>query len=187
MGTTETQKDDIERRRLQYYDAAKVEITKGDPVKDFHLQGNVTGHDGYTFRAKVYDVGSEHGIDGGRISKLQIHRDGKEVANYDRGWSTKPGLFDGRTKAALSDVKAAFGKDVPEQIRSQSAQEYQARPVKEEQQEDRPARGSNPMGFFADKKASPAPMSSKDWTTGGPARHTSAPRADRTDDNDHSR
>lgn len=185
MGTTET-KDEIERRRLHYYDAAKVEITKGDPIKDFHLQGNVTGHDGYTFRAKVYDVGSEHGIDGGRISKLQIHRDGKEVANYDRGWSTKPGLFDARTKAALSDVKTAFGKDVPEQISRQSAQEHEARPVKEEQ-DARPARGSNPMGFFTDKKASPAPTSRTDWTTSGPARHTSAPRADRTNDNDHSR
>ena len=36
---------------------------------------------------KQYDKGSEWGIDGGRISKLMLKRDGKIVCNYDRGWS----------------------------------------------------------------------------------------------------
>ena len=35
---------------------------------------------------KQYDKGSEWGIDGGRISKLMLKRDGKIVCNYDRGW-----------------------------------------------------------------------------------------------------
>ena len=40
----------------------------------------------YEYCIKQYDEGSEFGINGGRISKLNIRVNGKEVANYDRGW-----------------------------------------------------------------------------------------------------
>ena len=39
---------------------------------------------------KVYDEGSQYGIEGGKISKLMLKRDGKTVCNYDRGWDVKP-------------------------------------------------------------------------------------------------
>lgn len=39
---------------------------------------------------KVYDTGSQYGIEGGRISKLMLKRDGKTVCNYDRGWDVHP-------------------------------------------------------------------------------------------------
>lgn len=39
---------------------------------------------------KQWDVGSEFGIEGGRISKLTIKRNGVAVVNYDRGWDIKP-------------------------------------------------------------------------------------------------
>ena len=38
---------------------------------------------------KQYDEGSEFGIDGGRISKLTLKRNGAVVANYDRGWDVE--------------------------------------------------------------------------------------------------
>ncbi|GHV11321.1 hypothetical protein FACS1894219_02280 [Clostridia bacterium] len=48
----------------------------------------------FSFEAKVYDKGSKHGIDNGRVSKLSIHNSlGASrtcVANYDRDWDTKP-------------------------------------------------------------------------------------------------
>ena len=59
----------------------------------------VTGSCGdYRFSAKVYDIGSKYGINGGRVSKLEIRRVEKNrgnqkktvVANYDRGWDIKP-------------------------------------------------------------------------------------------------
>ena len=51
----------------------------------------VTGEiDGYDYDVKVYDQPSKHGIDGGRISKLTIRKDGDLVANYDRGWDIEP-------------------------------------------------------------------------------------------------
>lgn len=40
--------------------------------------------------AKVYDEGSEYGINEGRISKLRITIDGETVVNYDRGWDVEP-------------------------------------------------------------------------------------------------
>ena len=41
--------------------------------------------DGYTYYAKVYEEGSEYGIKNGRISKLEIRKDGTILYNYDRG------------------------------------------------------------------------------------------------------
>ena len=52
----------------------------------------------YHYWAKVYDVGSQYGIDGGRISKLMIKRNGETVCNYDRGWDVKP--VDAETQVA---------------------------------------------------------------------------------------
>lgn len=44
----------------------------------------------YHYEAKVFDECSDYGINKGRISKLHITRDGKDVVNYDRGWDIKP-------------------------------------------------------------------------------------------------
>ena len=50
--------------------------------------------DRFVFQAKVYDEGSQYGINGGRTSKLWIaQKNGaqlNEIANYDRGWDHKP-------------------------------------------------------------------------------------------------
>ena len=42
------------------------------------------------FVIKVFEEGSDFGINGGRISKLQIRIGSKISANYDRGWDKKP-------------------------------------------------------------------------------------------------
>ena len=54
-------------------------------------EGSIKVH-GSIFRywLKVYEDGSEWGIDGGKVSKLMLKRDGMIVANYDRGWDIKP-------------------------------------------------------------------------------------------------
>jgi hypothetical protein len=44
----------------------------------------------YHYEIKVYEEPSEYGIAGGKISKLLIKQDGKEVASYDRGWDKEP-------------------------------------------------------------------------------------------------
>ena len=48
---------------------------------------------------KQFDEGSEWGIDGGRISKLMLKRNGKVVYNYDRGEDVAP--VDKNTALAL--------------------------------------------------------------------------------------
>ena len=42
------------------------------------------------YYAKVYDTGSKYGINGGKISKLEIRIDDQNVCHYDRGWDVKP-------------------------------------------------------------------------------------------------
>lgn len=71
------------------------EGTIGIPFKD---GGNKIAH----YWAKVYDEGSEFGIDEGRISKLTIKIDGKTVVNYDRGWDIEPDENDRATMIAYS-------------------------------------------------------------------------------------
>lgn len=44
----------------------------------------------YHYWIKQWDECSKFGIEGGRISKLTIRRNGVEVVNYDRGWDIKP-------------------------------------------------------------------------------------------------
>ena len=42
------------------------------------------------FQVKHYSVGSEFGIDGGKISKLAMTINGKMIAHYERGWDIRP-------------------------------------------------------------------------------------------------
>ena len=39
----------------------------------------------YEYWVKHFEEGSDYGINEGRISKLTIRKDGKEIYNYDRG------------------------------------------------------------------------------------------------------
>lgn len=69
-------------------------------------EGGIAIHDRvYKYWVKNFDRPSQYGIEGGRISKLEIRRDGIVVANYDRGWDVEP--VDADTEIAL----AIFMKD----------------------------------------------------------------------------
>ncbi|MBE6094536.1 MAG: hypothetical protein E7199_03565 [Schwartzia succinivorans] len=57
--------------------------------------------DGYEFKVKKFPEASSFGINGGRISKLWIAKDGMEAACYERGWLTKP---------TTKDAKAVYNK-----------------------------------------------------------------------------
>ena len=39
---------------------------------------------------KHFEEASVYGIEEGRISKLMLKRDGRIIANYDRGWDVEP-------------------------------------------------------------------------------------------------
>lgn len=55
---------------------------------------------GYRFQAKIFDEGSEYGINGGRVSKLCVWDEelrakkqgiwSATIVNFDRGWDIKP-------------------------------------------------------------------------------------------------
>ena len=44
----------------------------------------------FKYWVKHFDEGSKYGIDDGKISKLEIKRDGEYVVHYDRGWDIYP-------------------------------------------------------------------------------------------------
>lgn len=48
--------------------------------------------EGYTFSAKLFNAGGCYGINGGRVTKLQIRdKDRRLVVNYETGWDVRPG------------------------------------------------------------------------------------------------
>lgn len=67
-----------------------IQITKGDPAQDLHLGGHIQSMDGYSFSVKAYDQPSQFGINGGRVSKLEIKDHGRPVVSYERGWDIMP-------------------------------------------------------------------------------------------------
>ena len=44
----------------------------------------------FRFSAKVYGAPSKYGINGGRVSKLEIKKGTMPVVNYQRGWDIRP-------------------------------------------------------------------------------------------------
>ena len=58
--------------------------------------------------AKVYEEGSEYGINEGRISKLEVKVDGKTIIRYDRGWDIEPEEDDEVAKIALAIILNSY-------------------------------------------------------------------------------
>ena len=65
---------------------------------------------GAQYEAKVFPCGSQFGIDGGRISKLHVVKDGRCIINYDRGWDIEPATDDAR------DILRAILARYPEEV-----------------------------------------------------------------------
>ena len=51
----------------------------------FHIEDSTV-----SFWVKHFEEGSRFGIDGGRISKLQLQLSGNDVCLYERGWGLMP-------------------------------------------------------------------------------------------------
>ena len=45
---------------------------------------------GFEYSIKTYDSPSDYGINCGKISKLDIRKNGEILAGYDRGWYIEP-------------------------------------------------------------------------------------------------
>ena len=68
-------------------------------------EGSLKIHDSiFHYWMKQYDESSQFGIEGGRISKLTLKRNGTIVCNYDRGWDIEPADLD--TQLALVSLRA---------------------------------------------------------------------------------
>ena len=70
-------------------------------------QGSIkVGGSTISYWVKSFEEGSQFGIDNGRISKLMLKRDGRVIANYDRGWDIMP--IDSEAEAALAELIKKF-------------------------------------------------------------------------------
>ena len=69
-------------------DNLTAKITQDTREWDHYVKGRI--NDNIKFYAKVFDEGSVHGIAKGRVSKLDIRKDGVIITNYDRGWDVRP-------------------------------------------------------------------------------------------------
>ncbi len=66
----------------------KAEFTSFNSDSNW-VEGTV---DKYQFQAKLFDIGSNHGINNGRVSKLTIwnEKSNVHIVHYSRGWDIKP-------------------------------------------------------------------------------------------------
>ena len=82
-----------------------IEFTRGDPNEGGWIDGRIKNMEGYNFRAKVLDLPSQNGIEGGKIEKLLVRNGSYPVVFYDRGWGAKPEtLKDWKTVDKIRDV-----------------------------------------------------------------------------------
>jgi hypothetical protein len=110
-------------------DLSKVVITSGDPLTGNYVEGHLRSDPSYWFEATVYPVGSQYGIEGGRISRLYLRFIGTDPADnddvgYDRGWKNEPPE---RHRAAIEELSRAF----PEPTTSQHGAHLTAQVRKE--------------------------------------------------------
>ncbi|MCL1964934.1 MAG: hypothetical protein FWF69_07720 [Firmicutes bacterium] len=70
--------------------------------------GSTTSNTIYQYWAKVYETGSEHGINQGKVSKLTIRKVGetRDLYNYDRGLDV--GCANDEVRAVLSIILAKY-------------------------------------------------------------------------------
>lgn len=66
----------------------------------------VVGGSNISYWVKSFEEGSQFGIDKGRISKLMLKRDGRVIANYDRGWDIMP--IDSEAETALAELMKKY-------------------------------------------------------------------------------
>lgn len=80
-----------ETRFLPQYEEGDLAHDHGIEVgSNLFTEGRILSMPGYSFEAKLYDEPSHYGIGEGKISKLDLRKDGALVARYDRGWDLEP-------------------------------------------------------------------------------------------------
>ncbi|GAB5470393.1 MAG: hypothetical protein Kilf2KO_34230 [Rhodospirillales bacterium] len=97
-----------EKDRAPLIDAEKVTITEGNPETDLGLGGTVNAYPGYSFTGKIFDVGSEFGLENGRISKLTVAKEGEAQFSYQRGWPENEPAFTDEQTTVLREIVDAF-------------------------------------------------------------------------------
>lgn len=96
----------------------EIDVTKVGSDTNLWTDGEITKMEGYRFMAKVNDERSADGIGGGNITKLQIWKDDRPIAAYDRGWKQQPETAEQKRaveviRNVFDEPKREFTKIVP--------------------------------------------------------------------------
>ena len=67
-----------------------ITIKENGKEQSLWIDGKITSMKGYEFKARLFDEPSNLGIDGGKISELDVRKEGELVMRYDRGWVVDP-------------------------------------------------------------------------------------------------
>lgn len=88
--------DDIGSLGVAWDNGSSLQVVYGEDLcrkleETMWKEGSLKIHDSvFHYWMKQYSEGSQFGIEGGRISKLILKRNGAIVCNYDRGWDVEP-------------------------------------------------------------------------------------------------
>jgi hypothetical protein len=88
--------DDIGSLGVAWDNGSSLQVVYGEDLcrkleETMWKEGSLKIHDSvFHYWMKQYGEGSQFGIEGGRISKLMLKRNGAIVCNYDRGWDVEP-------------------------------------------------------------------------------------------------
>jgi hypothetical protein len=112
----------MEYSAADLHDASRVTITEGDIVKDLNIEGHLTQMPEYEFRAKVFDAPSPYGIDGGRVSKLNVFKGDETIIDYQRGWTEgqEPQHHTPEQQKVLAEIQAGFPEVKHDREKAQS-------------------------------------------------------------------
>ena len=78
------------QRQAEPSKQAGISVNGDQRDKSQWIDGKILTMKGYEFQAKMSDEPSKFGIDGGKIEKLDVRKDGDLVMRYDRGWDKDP-------------------------------------------------------------------------------------------------
>ena len=80
-----------------------MKVTQKTKETEFHnWVSGIVGK--YDYQAMVFDEPSEYGIENGRVSKLVLRLNRKEVAQYDRGWESDTAPTDPDVNVAVDAI-----------------------------------------------------------------------------------
>ncbi|RVT87166.1 hypothetical protein DXV76_03515 [Rhodobacteraceae bacterium CCMM004] len=88
-----------------------IAVKPGEPLRmesgAYQTDGSLVSMPGYSFVARIEPERSQQGIEGGKITRLDLRKDGATVASFNRGWDKMPKTAE--QVEAVHRIRQGFG------------------------------------------------------------------------------